>query len=121
MVAFWEEHFRGRRIYFVYATLRDKAVDEVAGLLFPAAAKVILTQSRQPRSLGAEALADVAGHLAPSFEVVADPGAALERALALAQPDDVVFAAGSLYLVGDLRRYWDAREPAKAPAGEPHP
>ena len=34
---------------------------------------------------------------------------ALERALELAAPEDVVFAAGSLYLVGDLRRYWDAR------------
>ena len=112
LVAFWEEHFHGRRIYLVYATLRDKAVDEVTGLLFPHACKVILTQSHQPRSLGAEALAEVAGHLAPAFEVVSDPGAALERALKLAEPEDIVFAAGSLYLVGDLRRYWDARKAA---------
>ena len=52
LVAFWNEHFPGRRIHRVYGAMRDKAVDEVAGQLFPrAAAKVILTQSRQPRSL----------------------------------------------------------------------
>jgi len=117
LVAFWDEHFQGRRIYLVYGTMRDKAVDEVTGLLFPRAAKVIITQSRQPRSLGAEALAAVAAHLAPSFEVVPDSGAALERALQLAQRGDIVFATGSLYLVGDLRRYWDARDAAKALKG----
>ena len=43
-------------------------------------------------------------HLAGSVEVFPEPAAALERALELSAPEDVVFAAGSLYLVGDLRR-----------------
>ena len=51
----------------------------------------------------------LARHLAPSVEVIPEPAAALERALELAAPDDVVFATGSLYLVGDLRRHWDER------------
>jgi dihydrofolate synthase/folylpolyglutamate synthase len=89
--------------------MRDKAVDEVAGLLFPRAASVILTQSRQPRALSAEALAAMTQHLAGSVEIVPEPGAALERALQSAAPEDVIFVTGSLYLVGDLRRYWDAR------------
>jgi dihydrofolate synthase/folylpolyglutamate synthase len=109
LVSFWQEHFAGRRIHLVYGTMRDKAVDEVAGLLFPHAAKVILTQSRQPRSLSAEGLAAMTRHLASRVEVIADPGGALDRAIDLAEPEDVVFATGSLYLVGDLRRHWDAR------------
>jgi dihydrofolate synthase/folylpolyglutamate synthase len=117
LVSFWEEHFAGRRIHLVYGTMRDKAVDEVAGLLFPRAATVILTESRQPRSLSAEALAAMAGHLASSVEIIPDPGAALERAIEVAAPGDVVFAAGSLYLVGDLHRYWDIRGAGKPPAG----
>jgi folylpolyglutamate synthase/dihydropteroate synthase len=54
-------------------------------------------------------LADMTGHLARKFEVVSDPASALERAIDMAQPEDVVFSTGSLYLVGDLRSYWKQR------------
>jgi dihydrofolate synthase/folylpolyglutamate synthase len=119
LVAFWRDTFAGRRIHLVYGTLRDKAVDEVAGLLFPHAATVILTQSRQPRSLSAETLAEMTGHLASSLEIVPDPAVALQRAIERAAPEDVVFATGSLYLVGEFRRYWQSR--AAAPTAEAHP
>jgi len=89
--------------------MRDKAIDEVAGLLFPRATTVILTQSRQPRSLSAEALAEMTSHLAEAVEVIREPGAALDRALEIAAADDVIFATGSLYLVGDLRRHWESQ------------
>jgi dihydrofolate synthase / folylpolyglutamate synthase len=116
LVAFWREHLSGHRIHLVFGAMRDKAVDEIAGLLFPLAATVLLTQSLQPRSLSARTLATLTRHLAPSLEIIPQPGAALERALELAAPEDVVFATGSLYLVGDLRRHWDARTSAGLPA-----
>jgi dihydrofolate synthase/folylpolyglutamate synthase len=109
VLAFWREHLSGRRIHLIYGAMRDKAIDEVAGLLFPQATTVIVTQSPQPRSLSAQALAEMTSHLAETVELIREPGAALERALEIAGPDDVVFATGSLYLVGDLRRHWDAR------------
>ena len=109
VLAFWREHLAGRRIHLIYGAMRDKAIDEVAGLLFPCAATVTLTQSPQPRSLSAEALAQMTTHLAEAVEAIREPGAALERALEIAEPEDVIFVTGSLYLVGDMRRYWDAR------------
>jgi dihydrofolate synthase / folylpolyglutamate synthase len=116
LVTFWDEQFAGRRIHLVYGAMRDKAVDEVAGLLFPRAATVILTESRQPRALSAEALAAMTRHLAKSVEIISEPGAALDRALESAAREDVVFVTGSLYLVGDLRRYWDKRIADETPA-----
>jgi dihydrofolate synthase/folylpolyglutamate synthase len=115
LAAFWEENFAGRRIHLIYGAMRDKAVDEVAGLLFPRATTVILTQSPQPRSISAGALASLTRHLAPDLEVIPDPAAALEHALAQAAPDDVIFATGSLYLAGDLLRHWHTRR-ASAPS-----
>jgi dihydrofolate synthase/folylpolyglutamate synthase len=109
LAAFWHQHLRSRRIHLIYGAMRDKAIDEVAGLLFPYAATVILTQSPQPRSLSVEALRQMTAHLAKSIEVVREPGAALELALELADANDVIFATGSLYLVGDLQRHWNAR------------
>ena len=42
--------------------------------------------------------------------MIPDPAAAFERALELAAPEDAVFVAGSLYLVGDVSRYWNTRD-----------
>ncbi len=112
LLAFWEEHFAGRRIHLVYGAMRDKAVDEIAGLLFPRAATVTLTEPHQSRAISAEALAAMTRHLATNVKVVPEPEDALERAIELAAPDDAVFATGSLYLAGDLRRSWFARHAA---------
>ena len=106
LLKFWEENFAGRRIVLVYGAMRDKAVDEIAGLLFPHADLVILTEPRQPRAISAPLLAEMTGDLARNSIVVRDPADALERAIEMAEPGDAVFATGSLYLVGDLRTYW---------------
>ena len=111
---FWEENFTDRRIFLVYGTMRDKAVDEIAGLLFPIAECVILTQPRQSRAISVSLLAEITADLARNAVVVADPAEALERALTIASPEDVVFATGSLFLVGDLRQYWKTRRSAGA-------
>ncbi len=113
---FWQENFANKKIYLVYGAMRDKSVDEIAGVLFSHADTVILTEPRQPRAISATLLAEMTGHHARKIEIVADPSAALERALALAQPDDAVFATGSLYLVGDLLTYWHHRAQNSQPA-----
>ena len=119
---FWKKYFSGRPIHLVFGAVRDKAVDEVAGLLFPHAASVILTAARTARAISPPALADLtAHHAAPpcgGVEVIAEPELAFERALERARPEDAVFVTGSLYLVGDLRRWWRSRppRPGSAPA-----
>jgi len=106
---FLEQNFGGRKVWLVYAALRDKAVDEVAGLLFPHAAEVIFTAPRSSRAVSAPQLAEIAGHHAARFSVVPDAERAFERALAQAAPEDAIFITGSLYLVGQLRHYWKRR------------
>ncbi len=109
LLKFWEENFAGRRIVLVYGAMRDKAVDEIAGLLFPAADFVVLTEPMQPRAISAPVLGEMAAHLARKATVIADPAKALEHAIEMASPNDAIFATGSLYLVGDLRAYWAKR------------
>ena len=109
LVKFWQENFDGRRIFLVYGTVRDKAVDEIAGLLFPRAESVVLTAPRQPRAISAQVLAEMTAHLAVNAVVEPDPQLALECAIEVAGPNDAVFATGSLYLVGEWRSYWHSR------------
>lgn len=117
---FWDEELAGKRILLIYGAMRDKSVDEIAGVLFPRAERVFLTQPRQPRAISVELLAEMTAGLAQSAEMVSEPAVALERALAAAGPNDVIFITGSLFLVGDLRREWARRDPAHAaPEGAP--
>jgi dihydrofolate synthase/folylpolyglutamate synthase len=115
LVKFWEENFAGSRLVLVYGTMRDKAVDEIASLLFPHADQVILTESRQPRAISVALLAEITGHLAKQLILVGDPARALERALAMATPEGCVFLTGSLYLVGEWRAYWRDRKSSEVP------
>jgi dihydrofolate synthase/folylpolyglutamate synthase len=109
LATFWEENFAGRKIYLLYGALRDKAVDEVAGLLFPFAAEVIFTEPRTSRAISAAQLAEISAHHAAHSSVIPDAEQALDYALSKAAPGDAVFVTGSLYLVGQLRHYWKQR------------
>ena len=109
LAAFWEENFAGRKIFVVYGALRDKAVDEIAGVLFPHAAEVVFTEPRTSRAISASQLSEIAAHHASRSSVIADAEQALDYALSKAAPQDAIFVTGSLYLVGQLRHYWKQR------------
>jgi dihydrofolate synthase/folylpolyglutamate synthase len=111
LLRFWDDNFKGRKIFLVYGAMRDKAVDEVAGQLFPHAETTILTAPRQPRAISASLLGEMTRHFAKNAIVIPDASDALEAALHMASPEDAVFATGSLFLVGELRSYWQHRTP----------
>jgi len=114
LASFLKENFAGRRVILLFAAMRDKAVDEIAGILFPHASEVIFTQPKISRAISAAQLAGMAGEYAARFRVIADAEAAFETALAWAESGDAIFITGSLYLVGELRHYWKARSHAEA-------
>jgi len=106
--AFLEENLRGRKLIIIFGALRDKAVDEIAGILFPLASEVIFTQPNTSRSISAAQLAEIAAHHAARYKIIPDAEEALESAIAQVAPADVVCVTGSLYLVGELRHHWQS-------------
>jgi len=111
---FLKENFARRRVTLLFAAMRDKAVDEIAGILFPLASEVTFTQPKISRAISAAQLAEMAGEYAARFRVVPDAQAAFEEALANAGARDAIFVTGSLYLVGELRHYWKVRSQVAA-------
>jgi len=111
---FWKENLAGRKTLLIFGALRDKAVDEIAGVLFPLAAEVIFTQPSTTRAISVTQLAEITAHHAAHSIILPEAEAALEYALDRAEPEDAVIVAGSLYLVGQLRHYWKNRAPVAA-------
>ncbi|MBI5086473.1 MAG: bifunctional folylpolyglutamate synthase/dihydrofolate synthase [Acidobacteria bacterium] len=94
-------HFHhGRRIWMVFAAMRDKNLATICPLLFPLASELIFTAPAQSRAYLATEIRQISG------ESRARVTAGTAEALALvrqAQPGDAVFITGSLYLVGEAR------------------
>jgi len=114
LAGFLKENFAGRRVYLIFGAMRDKAVDEVTGLLFPHVQEVFFTQPGTPRAVSAAQLAAMAGDHAAKYTIIKDAAEALESALAKAGPDDAIFITGSLYLVGEMRHAWNTRRKVAA-------
>lgn len=111
LASFLQENFTGKTIRLLFGAMRDKAVDEIAGILFPSATEVIFTEPRNPRAISAAQLAEISGHHAKCFRVIASAQDALEYALTESKPADAIFITGSLYLAGELRHYCKNRTP----------
>jgi len=100
LAAYIDRFYSARRVRLIYGSMRDKAIDEISGILFPRAAQVIVTAPAQARALAPQAMRQMAGHADPRV------AACLRDALAMvadAPDNDVVFVTGSLYLVAEAR------------------
>ncbi len=99
----------------VLAMKAGKDLEETMLHLLPHADRVIATEFGGAgvwRSNSAETIANMIRTLAPNMplEIVRDPIEAVQHAIALASPLDLVWVTGSLYLVGNVRNYWYPKE-----------
>jgi dihydrofolate synthase/folylpolyglutamate synthase len=99
-----EEDFPHRRLILVFGVLSDKDYRRMARRLFPLADRVILTRPNSERAVSPRELLESVREIAPNAVVIDDPAAALEEALSMALAGDLVCAAGSLYLVGEIKK-----------------
>lgn len=98
-----QKDFPHRRLILLFGVLGDKDYRTMAKKLFPLADRVILTRPHSARALPPDLLLATAGAVS-DVEVVEDPGRALRDALLLAGEDDLICAAGSLYLAGEIKK-----------------
>jgi len=88
----------------LFGIMADKNVEEVARLLFPLARRIVLTRTRAGRAAPTIEIVKRSGDLATSARRQAQPRRALALARSLARPGEPVVVAGSLYLVGEVKR-----------------
>lgn len=100
------QHFAGKKILLVAGILADKEIDSIVKFLTKITDHIIVTEPDNPRKLAAEKLAGHVADFGVVAEAVPDVEAAVHRAKELADGYDVILFAGSLYLIGDVRRLW---------------
>ena len=87
----------------VFGCLEDKAVEEMAGILFPVFDEVMLTRVHSPRAASLLRLQAAAERTGVRHEAYEQPVEALRAAQQRLLADGLLVVAGSVYLVGELR------------------
>jgi dihydrofolate synthase/folylpolyglutamate synthase len=88
----------------LFGCMRDKAFLEIAQILFPLFAAVVVTPVPSPRSASVDDLLRAANELGVSAHAASSSEQGLALALNLTPPDGLVVCAGSVYLAGAVRR-----------------
>jgi dihydrofolate synthase/folylpolyglutamate synthase len=96
------ERYEDRPLIFVFGAMRDKAISEMAEILFPLAERVIATRPANPRAASPEEIRGAAARTGAEVELVEDVQRALERARELSGARSVMVITGSIYLVGEV-------------------
>jgi dihydrofolate synthase / folylpolyglutamate synthase len=96
------EGYEGRSLIFLFGAMRDKAISEMAEILFPLAERVVATQPENPRAASPEEICQAAQRTGAEIEVVANVEAAFNRSRDLAGTESVLVITGSIYLVGEV-------------------
>jgi dihydrofolate synthase / folylpolyglutamate synthase len=95
--AFYED----RPLTFVFGAMRDKAIGEIAGILFPLGERVIATRADNPRAASPRKIAELARPTQTEVLVQESVNAAVEQARISAGDRGVVVITGSIYIVGE--------------------
>ncbi len=95
------EFYEDRPLTLVFGAMRDKAIHEIAGILFPLAERVIATHAENPRAATPQEIAEQAAHTQTEIVEAENVRSALEQACRLAGRAGVVVITGSIYIVGE--------------------
>jgi dihydrofolate synthase/folylpolyglutamate synthase len=91
-------------LVLVYAAMRDKKIERMADILFPLTKTVILTRFPYFRACAPEELKERVSFFEKKIFCEPDAERAFRKAQGLAGPKGVVLVAGSLFLVGEIKK-----------------
>ena len=102
--AYLDEFWRGATITLVFGAMNDKDIDRMALELFDAARTIVLTRVRDSRAADNARLGTAALRSSRNVIFAETVRQALSWARSVTAPDGLVCVAGSLHLVGEVKR-----------------
>ena len=99
--------FSYEQLILVFGVLKDKDYQKMFDQVAPLAEKIILTKPLSDRALDPHVLQHSSVVQGKQTEVIPNIQHAWTRALQLADKEDLVCGAGSIYFVGEVLRQWE--------------
>ncbi|HRD02509.1 MAG TPA: folylpolyglutamate synthase/dihydrofolate synthase family protein [Candidatus Saccharicenans sp.] len=96
----------GQPVILVFAIMKDKDIEKVASKLFPLASRIILTRPPMDRAARPRDIARRLPEFSQRFFLEEDVPSALRLALTLSSGKVPVVVGGSLFLVGEVKKFF---------------
>ena len=97
--------FNDEKLHIIFGVMADKDYNEMLDIILPFAKEVLAVTPDNSRALPADRLAEIIrekGVRAESFEQLT---VSVDQAIINAGTDEVICAIGSLYMIGDIKKY----------------
>jgi len=98
------KYFEGQRILLVTGMLADKQIDDILKYFSQITDKMIITEPDNPRKLTVDQLGETLNEMGIEPLKAKTARAAVKLAERMKDAYDMILFAGSLYLIGDVRR-----------------
>lgn len=99
-----EEYFKYKNLYLILGILADKNVEEMVKIIAPVATEVYTVTANSIRAASANELKEVVLEYNNNCIAFDDYDKAIKLSLSKANKDDLIVAAGSLYMIGEIRK-----------------
>jgi len=99
-----EEYFKYKNLYLILGILADKNVEEIVKIIAPVATEVYTVTANSIRAASANELKEVVLEYNNNCIAFDDYDKAIKLSLSKANKDDLIVAAGSLYMIGEIRK-----------------
>jgi dihydrofolate synthase/folylpolyglutamate synthase len=110
LVTALRQYFTFEKAVVIFGASSDKNIAAMVAELKTFPDRVIVTSSHHPRAVAVEQLVEEFSRENIIPEVSEDVASAVEKALSLAGPADLVCATGSLFLVAEVMEYMQKRD-----------
>lgn len=99
-----DKNLKDKNMTLIIGMLEDKDIDTVLEILIPYFNKVITTTPNNPRAISCDKLKDKVYKYNKNVTQVKEIEKAVEYTLENSKKDDVIICAGSLYMIGEVRK-----------------
>jgi dihydrofolate synthase/folylpolyglutamate synthase len=100
-----EKYLHFDRLILILGASSDKDIAGIVGALAPLSSQAIVTRSRHPRALAPNLLLEELEKQGVKGELAESVSSAVERAMEMAGPRDLICATGSLFVAAEAREY----------------
>lgn len=99
------QYFSFDRAVIVFGASNDKDINGMVAELAPLTSEVIVTVSRHPRAAKAELVVDEFSKFNITPRVAENVASAMDLAFAIAKPNDLICATGSIFVIAEVMEY----------------
>jgi dihydrofolate synthase/folylpolyglutamate synthase len=105
-----KENFTYKKLHLVMGIMADKDIMGILRRLLPIAETAIFTKPRYSRGANPDDLRKMARPYIQKYYVIPDAASAIQEAMHLAGPDDLICITGSLYFAGEVKQIFGEPE-----------